>query len=108
MSALALAAMTLAAGQATAAGYDAFGADAIKVPVAKLNLQDRRDAKILLQRIDAAAMQVCGGSIWSSPDEWAAVRESGCHTRAVARAVAAVNAPTLSSLYADRLAIASN
>jgi UrcA family protein len=104
--ALALAAATAVSGHAIAASDDA-SHYSIKVHTADLNLEDRHDAQVLLQRINHAAMEACGASIWSSPQEWSAVRESGCHADAVARAVATVHSAALSAAYRNSIALAT-
>ncbi len=82
---------------ALAAGAQAADAPQVHVKYADLDVGTTAGATILYQRIRAAADQVCG-----VPGTWelARVRQvKACVARAVADAVAAVNAPALSGVY---------
>ena len=74
-------------------------ASAITVHFADLNLSDKRAARILLARIDDAAMESCGATAFSDPLEYAVVRRSPCRSETVARAVAKIGAPALTAAY---------
>jgi len=64
-----------------------------------LNPNSPRDAAILLQRIDNAATEACGAPVGSLREYRWAVRQSACHQAAMSRAVSALNAPAVTSLY---------
>jgi len=77
---------------------------AIKVAYGDLHLSRRIDARRLLRRIRAAALEACGGSSFSAHGYKDAVVHSDCYTASVARAVEAVHAPAVSQLYRDQVA----
>jgi len=86
-------------------------APAITVRFADLNLSDAHAARILLARIDDAAMESCGATAFSDPLEYQVVRRSDCHAETVARAVAAIGAPALTAALERQgkaLAVAAN
>ena len=86
---------------ALAAGAQAADAPQVHVTYADLNVGTTAGAMRLYRRIRAAADQVCG-----VPGTWELARVGqikACAARAVADAVAAVNAPALTAVYkADR------
>jgi UrcA family protein len=93
-------ALTLAA---PTAGYaqpapDSDGA-AVGVAYDDLNPNSPHDAAILLHRIDDAATEACGATSGSLREYRWAVRRSVCHQAAMNRAVSALNAPAVTSLY---------
>jgi UrcA family protein len=89
------AAVTLFA--ALAAGVQAADLPQVHVKYADLNLGTTAGATVLYQRIRGAAGQVCGVS--SDRDLARGAQAKACAAHAVADAVAAVNAPALTSIY---------
>ena len=85
-------------------------ATAIKVGYSDLNLGNARDARILLRRLDLAAASACGASPFSVREYQQAVRQSSCYRDGLNRAVAAIDAPAVTSLYQAGLpyAVATN
>ena len=74
---------------------------AVAVPSGGLDLQDPRDAAVMLSRLDRASAKVCGASSFSVREYQAAVRQTDCYRDAMAQAVNAVNAPALTAAYAQ-------
>jgi UrcA family protein len=78
----------------------------VHVPLADLNLNDPTDIRTLLERLDAAAYDACGGdpklhnSYRRSPEKTIAVYEE-CRTNAVKRVVDQMSVPALTRAYAD-------
>ena len=71
-----------------------------------LDLSRQADAKVLLQRIDDAAMESCGADIHTDAAQYAVVRRSACRTETMASAVAQIHAPLLSAAFDARHALA--
>ncbi len=67
-----------------------------------LNVAGGAGAAVLYQRIRVAASQVCGGD--GERDLARKARAKACADRAIAQAVAAVNAPALTGLYQTKVA----
>jgi UrcA family protein len=67
------------------------------VKYADLNVGSAAGAAVLYQRIKSAAAQVCG--VDGERDLGRRVQAKACETRAIAEAVAAVDAPALTGLY---------
>lgn len=67
-----------------------------------LDLAATGDAQAMLHRLDRAAVKACGASPFSARDYQQAVRRSSCYAEAMDGAVAALNAPAVSSVYRDR------
>jgi UrcA family protein len=67
-----------------------------------LDLDNAADAAVLLKRIDHAASEACGASAFSLREYRQAVRNSACHEEGMSRAVATVNAPTVTAIYNSR------
>ena len=97
-------AFLIAAPAISSAAPTANGSAAVKVAYGDLNLSSPGDAAVLLQRIDNAATRACGASRDSLSEYRWAVRRSACHESGMERAVSALDAPTVTSLYnsADR------
>lgn len=72
---------------------------AITVSYGDLDLGRHHDAKVLLGRIDDAAMQVCGADAHNNSAEWFRVRRSACFAETMAKAVAQIDAPALSAAF---------
>jgi UrcA family protein len=69
----------------------------VSVKYGDLNLGSRADAQVLLKRIQAAANTVCGGAPdFRQLDQLA--RFQACRRSAVARAVVAVDSPSLTAM----------
>ena len=100
LCALALALATPIAAQAAAPG-DPGGPEqtAVKVRFDDLNLNRESDAKVMLTRLDRAALSACGASEGSLREYQAAVRASACYRSSLDQAVAQVNAPAVTGLY---------
>ncbi len=66
------------------------GAETVSIPVskAKLDLNNPRDAQVMMHRINTAALQACGADAHSFTELKRAVAASPCHRDAVAGAVA--------------------
>lgn len=67
-----------------------------------LDLERTADAQVLLRRLDRAALSVCGASIVSVREQQRAVRASACFRETLGRAVASLDAPTVSALHDAR------
>jgi UrcA family protein len=86
--------------------YDVIGKVAVKLK--DLNLQTPADAQVLLERLDQAAYQACGGNpkfhstYATTPERTLAVFRE-CREAAVRRAVDQIDNSTLTRSYADSL-----
>ncbi|MHB8283380.1 MAG: UrcA family protein [Caulobacteraceae bacterium] len=76
----------------------------VKVSFSDLNLDRTRDASVLLERVQTAALESCGASTFSLPDYRDAVQRSACYRAGVAQAVGQIDAPKLTALYGARTA----
>ncbi len=87
----------------TPSGASAASADdppAVAVSYGDLNIDTERGARILLERIQAAARGVCPAADGRNLSAWATSRH--CIREAVARAVRQVGSPLLAALYSGR------
>lgn len=76
---------------------------------ADLNLATQRDARLMLQRLENAAADVCGASSFVSLAHKRAVRDSACYRESMSRALEALASPTVNALYrAPAISVASN
>jgi UrcA family protein len=67
-----------------------------------LNIESAQDARILLQRIDRAAEEVCGGqSAYKTFMVAADFTFEGCRSGTIARAVKKLGAPQVTRLYLE-------
>jgi UrcA family protein len=73
------------------------GAPSIAVAYDDLDVGQTAGAKVLLQRIEAASIQVCGGQPAPRDQAWRAAFDE-CRDRAINEAVRSVNSPLLASL----------
>ena len=80
----------------------------VAVRYGDLDLSRAGDAKVLLHRLQSAALQACGASDFSLAPYRDAVQRSACYRQGLARAVDTVGLPALSSLYEAHLKLASN
>lgn len=82
----------------------------IKVSYSDLDLNNARDARVMLRRLDEAAASACGASPFSLHEYKQAVRRSACYRDGLNQAVAALDAPALTSVYHARApyAVATN
>lgn len=78
---------------------------AVPVRYHGLDLNKSSDAAVLLKRIDDAATEACGAPRFSLREMRQAVRSSACHEQGMARAVAGLNAPTVTALYNNRTVV---
>lgn len=72
----------------------------IAVSSAGLDLGQAADARLMLRRLDHAALKVCGASRVSVEAYKDAVRRSVCYRDGMSQAVASLDAPLVSSLHA--------
>ena len=72
-----------------------------QVSYADLNLSNRAGAEAMLNRIEAAAQQVCGGKPHNGEMQ-DMTRYRACVSAAEKKAVADLNAPMVTQLYAQR------
>lgn len=98
--ALSLALIAPAVGHAaSSSSVDTVGdASAVRVSYRDLDLNQPRDAHILLTRIHQAALESCGASAFSLREYRQAVQHSACYANSTERAVAAVNMPVVSGV----------
>lgn len=98
IAAAAVAGSAMAQGESTAA-RSIFQEVAVPVTYGDLDLSSQDGASIMLHRLHDAALNACGADDGSvAPYKWA-VRRSACYHRSMDRAVAALDAPTVSQLY---------
>jgi UrcA family protein len=88
-----------------AAGRTADGAanPTIRIVVRKADTESPAAAQRLFDRIDEAAMEVCGASPFSFAEVRRAVRQSDCWRQSVSTAVAKVQDPSLTARLEQRL-----
>jgi UrcA family protein len=102
-------AMVLAAPAASvAASDDEGGAIQVKVSYGDVNLNTAKGATRLLQRLDDAAIKVCGGRIISNPIDVEMARGSDCYRSVMEHTVAQINSPVLSALYGRAMTLAAS
>ena len=95
------------AAQATLPAKDKKLVGTVRVAYADLDLTRRADVQALIGRIENAAYRACGGdprrhsSYAMTPSHTAAVFKE-CREDAIARAIGAIDAPTLSQAHARR------
>jgi UrcA family protein len=107
IGALALAMAIPAAAQAGAA------LDATKVVSVRhndLDLSQSKDARVMMRRLDRAALAACNATGFSARAYREVVRRSSCYQHSMDSAVASLGAPTVSALRhgAGSISIASN
>lgn len=73
---------------------------AVTVHYGDLNLASEAGAKVLIRRLDQAARQVCGGDAFARG--LARREQRTCRTEAVTQAVADVNQPMVTTMFAER------
>ena len=64
-----------------------------------LHPQSEREARILLNRVEIAAFEVCGASKYSVVEYSRAIRHSACWRQSVSDAVEHIASPVLSNVY---------
>jgi UrcA family protein len=86
------AALFMLAGASFAVAASA-GTETVNIPVskAKLDLNNPRDAQVMMRRIDNAALEACGADSHSFVEIKRVVAASACHRDAVAGAVSQLN-----------------
>ena len=97
--AIGLAALALAAPMAVRAQTADQATTTARASYAGLDLSREQDARVMLDRVNAAALEACGASQESFSEYQAAVQRSDCYREGVSQAVAQLNAPEVSSLY---------
>jgi UrcA family protein len=80
----------------------ALAAVSVTVRTGGLDLNDARDAAVMLRRLDIAAAEACGADRGSVREVQTAIRRSACYDRALGDAVAALNAPTVKAVHDGR------
>jgi UrcA family protein len=100
-----ISALSLVAALAVAA--PAFAVPSVAVRVGDLDLTQASQASVMLRRLDVAAAKACGAERGSLREMQVAVRRSGCYAKAMDRALADLNAPTVTSLYEANMQIAA-
>jgi UrcA family protein len=90
----------------SAAGQTAEGAATrtFRITIRKADTDSPATARRLFDRIDEAAMEVCGASPFSFAELRRSVRRSDCWRRSVSTAVAKVDDPSLTTRLEQRLA----
>jgi UrcA family protein len=79
----------------------------VRVAYGDLDLSGPHGSAVLLHRLHDAALIACGASEFSNADMQRSVERSACFHESLGRAVADVDAPTLTHLYNDH-AFAAN
>jgi UrcA family protein len=107
IGALALAIALPAAAQAASA-RDA--STVVSVRYNDLNLSQRSDARVMMRRLDRAALEACNATGFSARAYREVVRRSACYRGGMDAAVASLNVPTVTALHhqRDSISIASN
>jgi UrcA family protein len=80
----------------------------VAIKFGDLDLASQQGSVAMLQRISHAAQEACGASDFSVPDYKWATKNSACYHSSMDRAVAQLAAPTVTRLYEERRAYASN
>lgn len=75
---------------------------AVAVHYGDLDLSRPAQAATLLDRVSRASLDACGASDASLPDYRDAVRRSDCYRANMRQAVAAIDAPAVTTLYSAR------
>ena len=74
-------------------------APAVKVGYRSLDLSRPQGAAVLTQRLESAALSACGASPFSMREVREAVKRSACFHESMDRALADLNAPSVSEYY---------
>jgi len=72
---------------------------AVRVSFKDLDLSRPSDAAVFLSRLHDAALEACGGSVFSARGYISAIETSECFKGGMARAVEAIDAPKVAQLY---------
>lgn len=72
-----------------------------------LDLNSTAGAKVMLRRLDRAALSVCGASEFSVREYQRDVRRSDCYDQAMQSAVRELGAPSVSAAYSGAMNVAS-
>jgi UrcA family protein len=99
--AVAAAALAVAGATAVAQPPESPPTDTVVVRHVDLHPRTPRAARLTLDRIGEAALDVCGASPYSLPEVRRAVRASACWHDSMARAVAQIGDPLLANADAD-------
>lgn len=81
---------------------------ALSVSYSGLNLSTPKGARLMINRLDEAAAEVCGASSFSARDYKQAVRSSTCYRDSMNRAVASLGSPTVNALYREHAVIVAS
>ena len=79
-----------------------------RVSYRDLDLNNPRDAAVMLERLRQAALQACGASPFSIPEYRRSVEASACYRQSLERAVGELGSPSVGQLYQNASAVASN
>ncbi len=71
----------------------------VRVSFKDLNLARPADAAVFLSRLHDAAIEACGGSVFSVPEYRRAIEKSACFKTGMASAIDSVHAPEVSRLF---------
>jgi UrcA family protein len=83
-------------------------ADSVKVSYRDLDLSTPGDAVLMLHRLEAAATEACGADRTSLREYRLTVERSTCHRTSMDKAVTALGAPAVTTIYEDRVQAANN
>lgn len=111
MKKLIVSALALAlAGPAIAQAAPANQPISVKVRHGDLNLERSSDARIMVRRIERAALNACGASDGSVREYRMAIARTACYRETLDAAVATLNVPSVSAAYHARTSfnVASN
>jgi UrcA family protein len=72
-----------------------------------LDVSRPHQAAILLGRVSRASLEACGASVESLAEYKTAVRDSDCYRANMRQAVAAIDAPAVTSLYSHHSTLVS-
>jgi UrcA family protein len=105
--AICAAVLTLALPAAAQAG-STLDQTSVAVRVDDLNLNRSADARIALRRFERASAEACGLFRGSLREVRRVVERSGCQSKSMDRAVAALASPTVNALYRDHPTLLSS
>ena len=103
-------ALAMALPAAAQAGSDLTATNTVSVRHHDLDLSRSQDARVMMRRLDRAALAACEATGFSARAYREAVRRSACYQQGLNSAVASLNAPAVTALHhkAATISIASN
>lgn len=107
---IAAVALAMAIPAAAQAGAAAHATSVVSVRHSDLDLSRSDDARVMMRRLDRAALQTCDARGFSARAQREIVRRSACYQQSMDQAVASLNAPTVTAMHhkAATISIASN